>query len=259
VKIVVLVKWSPDASAERSYNSDYTVDRDVEGRLSELDEYAVEQALRLVERGVDAELVYLTMGPSGATEALRAALSMGGDRAVHVLDDAIHGSDYLASSLVLATAIQKLGFDLVIGGMASTEAGGGVLPAMLAERLSVQQATLAGEILSIDAASITIRRDGDFAAATVTADLPAVLSVTDQTGDARYASFRGIMAAKKKKVETWDLAALGLSGADVGLAAAATAVESATKRPPRQAGQIVKDQGEGGRELAAFLAAQRFI
>jgi len=260
VKIVVLVKWSPDASSQPSYRADLTVDRTAsDARLSELDEYAVEQAVRLVEGGLAAEIVYLTVGPAGAAEALRKALSIGGDRAVHVLDDAIHGSDYLATSLVLAKAVERIGFDVVMTGMGSTEAGGGVVPAMLAERLGVPQATYAGKIVAADPQSLTIRRDGDLAVATVTAALPAVVSVTDLTGDVRYPSFKGIMAAKKKPVETWSLGDLGIDPALVGLAAASTVVESAVRRPPRQSGQIVKDEGDGGRELVDFLASQRFI
>lgn len=260
MKIIVLVKWSPDASADRSFTDELTVDRTTgDGRLSELDEYPVEQAVRLAESGVDAEVVYLTMGPADAESALRKALSMGGDRAVHLCDDGLRGSDYLGTSAALAAAIRREGFDLVIAGMASTEAGGGVLPAMLAERLGVRQATLAGEIVDIDESAVTVRRDGDAGSVVVRAELPAVISVTDQSGEARYPSFKGIMAAKKKPIQMWDLADIGVAIDDVGSGAAATAVEVAERRPPREAGEIVKDGGEGGRVLAAFLAEQRFV
>lgn len=232
MKIVVLVKWSPDASSERRYSPDFTVDRDPgKGRLSELDEYPVEQALRAVEAGLQAEIVYLSVGPASAEDALRRALSMGGDRAVHVLDDAIHGFDYLSTSLVLAKAVQKIGFDVVIAGMASTEAGGGVVPAMLAERLGVAQATLASEVLSLDAQKVVIRRESDTHVVVAEAALPAVVSVTYQIGEARYPAFRRMMAAKKMPVEVLSLADLGLVHSDVGSAVAATAVDSARKSP----------------------------
>jgi len=258
-KMVVLVKYTPDLTGDRSFLADGTVDRgSVPGRLSELDEHAAEQALRIQESGDGWELVYLTMGPDGAQDALRKALSMGGDGAFHVKDDALHGSDAFATSLVLATAIQRIGFDLVVTGMASTDAGMGVVPALLAERLGLPQVTYAGR-LSVGDESVEIVRDSDISSETVTARLPALVSVTDRTGEARYPSFKGIMSAKKKPVETWSLADLGIAPELVGLAGARTAVLSVARRPARSAGQIVKDDGDGGRSLADFLAAQRFI
>jgi electron transfer flavoprotein beta subunit len=230
----------------------------VPGRLSELDEHAAEQALRIKEASDGWELVYLTMGPDGAQDALRKALALGGDAAVHVLDDALHGSDAFATSLVLAAAISRLGFDLVLTGMASTDAGMGVVPALLAERLAVPQVTFAGR-LTVSDGTVEILRDSDTVSETVTAPLPAIVSVTDRTGEARYPSFKGIMSAKKKPVDTWNLADLGISPESVGLAGARTTVLSAVRRPARTAGQLVKDDGEGGRALADFLTAQRFI
>ncbi len=259
MKIVVLVKHVPDAAGDRSFAADLTRDRAaVDGRLSELDEYAVEQALQVVEKAGEGEITFLTMGPASAGEALRKALSMGGDAAVHVVDDALHGSDALATSLVLAAALGKLEWDLVICGMASTDGTMSVVPAMLSERLGVPGLTLASS-LTIDGTAVTIRRDGDDASTTVTASLPLLVSVTDQTGEARYPSFKGIMAAKKKPVTTYTLADLGIEPAQVGLSAAWSAVESATKRPPRQAGVIVTDEGDGGVKLADFLSAGKFI
>jgi electron transfer flavoprotein beta subunit len=259
LRIVVLVKFVPDAAGDRRFAADGTTDRvGADGRLSELDEYAIEQALRIVESGVDARITYLTMGPAAAQDALRKALSIGGDGAIHVLDDALHGSDYLATSLVLAKAVEKAGFDLVLAGMASTDGVGSVVPAMLAERLGVAQVTMAGEISVADGV-VRIRRDGDSASERIEAALPAVASVTDQTGEARYPSFKGIMAAKKKPMETWSLTDLGVDPAQVGLGAAWTAVDDVTKRPPRAAGTVIRDEGDGGAKLADFLAAQKFI
>jgi electron transfer flavoprotein beta subunit len=258
-KVVVLVKFTPDLTGDREFLPDGTVDRaGVPGRLSELDEHAAEQALRVTESAAGWELVYLTMGPVAAAEALRKALAMGGDAAVHVSDDALHGSDAFATSLVLAAAIQRIGFDLVVTGMASTDAGMGVVPALLAERLAVPQLTMAGR-LTVSGDEVTILRDSDMTSMTVAARLPAVVSVTDRTGEARYPSFKGIMAAKKKPVETWSLADLGIDTEQVGLAGARTTVLAATRRPPRPPGQQVKDDGDGGRALAGFLAAHRFI
>jgi electron transfer flavoprotein beta subunit len=259
LRIVALIKYTPELDRDRRFAADHTVDREaVAGRLSELDEYTAEQALQVAAGDADAQIVYLTMGPAGAQDALRKALSMGGDRAVHVQDDSLHGSDAVATSRVLAAAVRKLGFDLVLCGMASTDAGMGVVPAMLAERLKVAQISYATS-LTVKAAAVTIERETDTATETVEGFLPALVSVTDRTGEARYPSFKGIMAARKKPVEVWSLADLDIEPAMVGLPAAYTAVASVAARPPRQAGEAVKDDGDGGVRLAEFLTARKFI
>ncbi|MFG3187824.1 electron transfer flavoprotein subunit beta/FixA family protein [Streptomyces omiyaensis] len=259
LRIVVCVKYVPDATGDRKFADDLTVDReDVDGLLSELDEYAVEQALQIAEEADDAEVTVLTVGPEDARDALRKALSMGADKAVHVDDESIHGSDVMATSLVLAKAIEKTGYDLVIAGMASTDGTMGVLPAILAERLGVPQVTLLSEV-KVEDGKVTGRRDGDTASETLQASLPAVVSVTDQSGEARYPSFKGIMAAKKKPVEELELDDLDIDADEVGLEGSWTAVDSADERPARTAGTIVKDEGEGGKQLAEYLASQKFI
>ncbi|MDT0321319.1 electron transfer flavoprotein subunit beta/FixA family protein [Streptomyces millisiae] len=259
LRIVVCVKYVPDATGDRRFADDLTTDRDsVDGLLSELDEYAVEQALRISEDADDAEVTVVTVGPEDATDALRKALSMGADKAVHVEDDDLHGTDVIGTSLVLAKVAEHVGYDLVVCGMASTDGGMGVLPALLAERLGVPQVTLLSE-LSVADGKVTGRRDGDAATERLQAELPAVISVTDQSGEARYPSFKGIMAAKKKSLETLDLEDLGIEAEEVGLAGAWTAVESAAERPARTKGEIVTDEGDGGKRLAAFLAERKFI
>ncbi|MBB4788863.1 electron transfer flavoprotein subunit beta/FixA family protein [Streptomyces rapamycinicus] len=259
LRIVVCVKYVPDATGDRHFAEDLTVDRDdVDGLLSELDEYAVEQALQIADEADEAEITVLTVGPEDAKDALRKALSMGADKAVHVEDEDLHGTDALGTSLVLARAVEKTGYDLVVCGMASTDGTMGVLPAMLAERLGVPQVSLLSEV-SVGDGIVKGRRDGDTATEQLEAQLPAVVSVTDQSGEARYPSFKGIMAAKKKPVTSWDLSDLDIEAEDVGLEGAWTAVEGATERPARTAGTIVKDEGEGGKQLAEFLAGQKFI
>jgi electron transfer flavoprotein beta subunit len=253
------VKYVPDATGDRRFADDNTTDRDsVDGLLSELDEYGVEQALKIAEASGDAEVTVLTVGPDDAKDALRKALSMGADKAVHVNDDDIHGTDVIGTSAILAKAIEKTGYDLVVCGMASTDGTMGVIPALLSERLGVPQVTLLSEV-SVEGGTVKGRRDGDAATELLEASLPAVVSVTDQSGEARYPSFKGIMAAKKKPVQSYDLDDLGIEADEVGLAGAWTAVDSATARPARTAGTIVKDEGEGGKQLAEFLASQKFI
>ena len=268
MNIVVCVKYVPDATADRHFEDDNTVDRvGVDGLLSELDEYAVEQALQIKEKagGADGDTVVtvLSVGPAQATDAIRKSLQMGADRGVHVLDDAIAGSDSLGTSLVLAEAIKKIdadgGWDLVVCEMASTDGSMGIVPAMLSERLGVPGVTLGSEV-EVDGGTVRIRRDGDAATETVEGSLPLVLSVTDQSGEARYPSFKGIMAAKKKPLETWSLADLGIEPERVGLSAAWSAVESTEARPPRTAGQVVTDEdGSGATALVEFLASKKFI
>ena len=259
MNIVVCVKYVPDAQSDRTFTEDNTTDREgVDGLLSELDEYAVEEALKIVEAG-DGEVTVVTIGPDAAAEAVKKALQMGADKGVHVLDDAIAGSDAPATSLVLAEAIKKIGTpDIVLTGMASTDGTMSVVPAMLAERLGLPQVTFASE-LTVEGGSVKIRRDGDTASETIESSLPALVSVTDQINEPRYPSFKGIMAAKKKPVETWSLADLGVDAGQVGQANSWTEVLETTKRPPREQGEIVKDEGDGGTKLAEFLAAQKFI
>ena len=265
MNIVVCVKYVPDATADRRFEDDKTVDRvGVDGLLSELDEYAVEQALQVKEKlGDDTEVTVLSVGPEQATDAIRKALQMGADKGVHVVDDAIAGSDALATSLVLAEAIKKIdsdsSWDMVVCGMASTDGSMGVVPAMLAERLDVPAVTLGSEI-EVDGSTVRIRRDGDTATETIEGTLPLVLSVTDQSGEARYPSFKGIMAAKKKPVETWSLSDLGVDAELVGLSAAWSAVEGTEARPPRTQGEVVTDEdGSGATALVEFLASKKFI
>jgi electron transfer flavoprotein beta subunit len=267
MKIAVCVKYVPDATGDRHFEDDKTVDRvGVDGLLSELDEYAVEQALQIKEKAENPDDVVVTalcVGPEAALDAVRKALQMGADNGVHVVDDAIAGSDAIATSLVLAKAIEKGGenepYDLVMCGMASTDGSMSVVPAMLAERLSLPQLTLASKV-ETQGDQVRIQRDGDVATEVVGGTMPLVLSVTDQSGDARYPSFKGIMAAKKKPLETLTLADLGVDAGDVGLSVAWSSVEETTARPPRDAGEIVKDEdGSGAKALADFLAANKFI
>ena len=259
MKIVVLVKHVPDSASARGFNPDYTSDRvGVDSVLSELDEYAVEQALQMAEKHDGVEITYLTIGPEAAADALRKALSMGGDSAVHVCDDAIKGSDAYATSALLAAALRKLEWDLIVTGMASTDGWLGIVPTMVAEHLGIPSATLADN-LTIDGNTVIIRRDSDDDSRTLHTTMPCLVSVTDKTGEARYPSFKGIMAAKKKTVERWSLADLGLEPDAVGLGAHRAAATQTMVRPPRAAGVKVVDDGNGANELAEFLTSRKFI
>ena len=259
MNIVVCVKQVPDTAVERTLKPGAgTLDRESpDGLINELDEYAIEEGLKIAEAH-GGEVTILSMGPAKASESIRKALSMGADKAVHVSDEALAGSDALVTSLVLAEALKATGFDLVILGSESTDARTGVVPAMLAERLGVPQLTLASKV-DIDGQSVTVRRVTDDGYQVVTGSLPAVVSVVEKINEPRYPSFKGIMAAKKKPVQTLALADLGVDAGAAGLAGSATTVADFAAKPPRAAGQVVKDEGDGGTKVAAFLAERKFI
>src|SRR5271165_3228458 len=156
MNIVVCVKQVPDTASERTLRADGTVDR---AAADGLDEYAIEEGLRIAEAH-GGEVTIVMMGPEKAAESIRKALSMGADKAVHLLDDALAGSDALATSYALSQVLTQVGFDLVICGSESTDARTGVVPAMLAERLGVPQLTLAGKV-DVDGTAVTVRRVSD--------------------------------------------------------------------------------------------------
>jgi electron transfer flavoprotein beta subunit len=259
MNIVVCVKQVPDTGSERTLRAaDSTVDREAaDGLINELDEYAIEEGLRLAEAH-GGEVTILSMGPQQASESIRKALRMGADKGVHLVDDALAGSDALGTSAAIAAVLSQIGFDVVILGSESTDARMGVLAAMLAERLGAPQLSLASKV-EIDGTAVSINRQTDYGYDRVVASLPAVISVVEKINEPRYPSLKGIMAAKKKPVQTLSLADIGIEPGQVGLAGAATEVVSFAARPPRQAGTVIKDEGDGGVKAAEFLASQKLI
>lgn len=264
MRIVVCVKHVPDLQAERRFTDDGRVDRSQgDGTLNELDENAIEAAVSLVEsHGGDVTVV--TMGPADAEDAVRRGLQMGADAAVHVLDDALAGSDAFATALVLAAAVRRVAddgpVDLVVTGMAALDGLMSVVPTLLAAHLGMSQATLAQE-LTVDpaAGTVRVRRELDHATEVVEATLPALVSVTDQSNQPRYPSFKGIMAARKKPVTRWALADLGVPADQVGDVGARTRVVDATPRPPREDRVLLTDEGDAGLRLAAYLVENRLV
>jgi electron transfer flavoprotein beta subunit len=259
MKIVVCVKQVPDSWAEKKLSADdKTLDRaSVDRVMNELDEYAVEEALTLAEAH-GGEVTVLSMGPDDTAETIRRALSMGADAGIHLSDDALHGSDAVATSLALAKVLEGREFDLVIFGSESTDARMSVVPAMVAERLGLPQLTFASKV-EVAGGTVTIRRVADYGYDEVTAPTPAVVSVVEKINEPRYPSFKGIMAAKKKPVDKLDLAAVGVDAAAVGASGSWTVVDSFADRPPRAKGTIVEDAGDGGAKIAEFLSTQKFI
>jgi len=258
MNIVVLIKQVPDTYSERRLSgSDNTLDRaSADSVLDEINERAVEQALQIKEAG-DAEVTVLSVGPDGAGDAIRKALSMGADKAIHVSDESIHGSDVLATAKILAKAIGKVdGVNLVIAGNESTDGAAGAVPAILAELLGLPQVTHVRK-MSIEGSTVTAERETDEGITHLQAQLPALVSVGEKINEPRYPSFKGIMAAKKKPVEKLTVADLGVD--EVGLQAAWSEVTEAAPKPPRQAGQKVEDGGDGGTKIAEYLIAEKLI
>jgi len=259
MNIVVLVKQVPDTSAERRLNpADNTLDREsVDAVINEIDEFAIEEGLRLKEAH-DGSVTILTVGPERATESIRKALSMGADKAVHVSDPAIHGSDAIQTAKIIAKALGTLEYDLVIAGSEATDTRVSVVPALVAEALSLPQLSHARKV-TVEGSSVTIERLSESGYDLVQATLPAVISVVEKINEPRYPSFKGIMAAKSKPVQALTIADLGLGTDEVGLANASTQVVSFEVAPPRQKGEIVKDEGDGGVKIADFLTSRKLI
>jgi electron transfer flavoprotein beta subunit len=258
--IVVLVKQVPDTYSERKLaDADHTLDRaSADAVLDEINERAVEEAL-VIKEAQGGEVTVLTVGPERATDAIRKALSMGADKAVHVSDEALHGADILQTAKVLAKAIGTVeGYDLVIAGNEATDGRGGAIPAMLAELLGLPQLTHARKV-EIDGDTVKVERETDAGRAFLEAKLPAVISVGEKINEPRYPSFKGIMAAKKKPVSTLTIADLGIDAGEVGLGNAATSVLEASPKPPRTAGRQVTDEGDGGSKIAEYLVSQKLI
>ena len=263
MNIVVLVKQVPDTYSERKLDpDDGMLDRDAsDAVLDEINERAVEAALQLKEANDGSEVTILTMGPDRATEAIRKALSMGADKAVHLSDEALRGSCAVQTAHALATVIGTAfpdGFDLVLAGNEASDGRAAAVPAMVADLLGVPALTHARKI-TVEGSALTVRRETDDGITTLAAELPAVVSVGEKINEPRYPSFKGIMAAKKKPVSTLSLADAGIDPSTVGLANATSSVTSAQPKPPKSAGEKVTDEGDGGSRIAAYLAAQKLI
>jgi electron transfer flavoprotein beta subunit len=259
MNIVVLVKQVPDTEGDRKLNAaDNTIDRtSVDPVINYIDEFAIEEGLRLKEAH-GGEVTILTVGPEQATVSIRKALSMGADKAVHVSDEALHGSCAIQTAHVLAKALGTLEWDVAIAGSEATDSRLSIVPALLSEELGVPQLTQARKV-TVDGSTVAIERLTDTGYEVVQGATPAVISVVEKINDPRYPSFKGIMAAKSKPLQVLSTGDLGLSADEVGLANATTQVVSFEVAPPRQAGTVVKDEGTGGVAIADFLASKKLI
>jgi electron transfer flavoprotein beta subunit len=229
----------------------------VDAVLNDLDEYAVEEALKIQEAH-GGEVTIVSMGPERAVETIRKALSMGADAGIHIVDDALSGSDALATSAVLAGVLKDRGFDLIIFGSESTDARMSVVPAMVSERLGLPQLTFAQKV-DVNGGTITIERQTDYGFDSVEASSPVVVSVVEKINEPRYPSLKGIMGAKKKPQDVKSLGDIGLGAGDVGEAGAKTKVVGIETPPARTAGQVVKDEGNGAQVIFDYLVEKKLI
>ncbi len=256
MRIVVLVKEVPDTYGERRLDTETGLaDRQgTEAVLDEVSERALEVALTYADAVPGTQIVALTMAPETAAAALRKCLAMGATTAVHVADPELLGADLTLTAQALAAALRRTPFDLVLAGNASTDGAGGVLPAMVAEHLGVPQLTNLRS-LHIEEGAVSGTRTGDGGEAEVSSPLPAVVSVTEALPEARFPNFKGILAAKKKPLETMALADLDVDPLDP--RAARSIMIAVQQRPPRQAGIKIDDGSDAADQLAEFLVSNR--
>jgi electron transfer flavoprotein beta subunit len=257
MRIAVCVKHVPTGTL-RMRPEGGTLDRSGPGELNATDKNAIEAALRLKE-SADAEVVVVTMGPAAATESLRTALGMGADRAVLVDDDAVAGSDFLATSRVLAAVLDRESPDLVLFGQQTTDGGGAVLWAAVAERLQLpflSQATT----LSLGDGLVTVERETEVGNDSIEATLPAVVAVSDAINEPRYTSLKGMMAAKKKPLDTLTASDLGIAADAVGVAGSQTVVLGVGAPPVRAGAATVEDDdGTAAQVIFDYLAERDLV
>jgi electron transfer flavoprotein beta subunit len=256
MKIAVCVKHVPEGHS-RLDPASKRLDRSGEGALNHFDANAVEEALRL-KGDSDAEVVVVSLGPAKAADSLRKALAMGADRAVLVSDDAAAGSDLVATSMVLAKALERESADLVIFGQQASDGDGAVLWAAVAERLHRPVVSQVAE-LTLQDGSLRLKRQTEFGYDVIEAPLPAVVAVSDAINEPRYPSLKGIMGAKKKPFETLSLAEIGVDAAAAGEAGSKTEVLVLGEPPSRGDARKIEDDGTAAQQIVDFLAEKRLV
>src|SRR5438094_5223845 len=259
MKIAVCVKEVPDSAVHKRIDpGTKRLDRSGEGALNHFDGQAVEEALKLKESGGEGEVVLVSMGPSGALDSLRKALAMGADRAVLISDDAAEGSDLVATSRVLAAALEREGADLVLFGQQASDSDGAVLWAAVAERLRRPVISQVAE-LTVGDGTVRGKRQTEFGYDVIEAPLPVVVAVSDAINEPRYPSLKGIMGAKKKPQETVSLSDFGDEEERAGEGASRTEVYALGEPPPRGETQRVEDDGSGAEKILEFLLERKAL
>ena len=256
MRIAVCIKQVPDSYAEKRMDG-VRIDRAASDRvLNDLDEYSVETALLLAEAHAGSTVTAVCVGPDEAAEAIRRALAMGANDAIHVSDPAIAGSDAPATARVLAAVLAARGFDLVLFGQESTDAKMGVVPAMVATALDLPLLSRAADVV-VDGATVRTTRRTEAGLADMSAEMPVLVSVVERIHEPRYPSFKGIMAARKAPLERLTLADLGVDASTVGDAGSRTRVLDAQLRPPRSRGALITENG--AQALVDYLKTQKLV
>ncbi len=262
MKIIVTVKLVPDTTAEKRIDpsTKRLVRAGVETVLNPFDEYAIEAALQLKEKaGGDSTVTIVTLAPESGKEVVRKALAMGADDAIMISDAAAEGSDVWGTAYALAQAIKKAGFDIVIAGTQSTDSTTGELPGALAEFLGVPGVTFVRK-LEVDGTALKAERETDAGYTKVSAQLPALVSVTKSINEPRYPSLKGIMGAKKKTIAVQSLADAGVDK-PIGAAGARTELLELTTPPARGKGVIFEasDAVAGATKIIEFLRERKLV
>ncbi len=259
MKIAVCVKQVPDAGAPKRLDPQTKrLDRSVEGALNSFDVHAIEEALRIKESSGDGEVVLVTLGPEKAIESLRRALAMGADRALLVSDEAASGSDLVATSRILASALEREGADLVLFGQQSSDSDGAVLWAAVADRLRLPVISQVAE-LEVTDGKVRAKRQTEFGYDVIEAATPVVVAVSDAINEPRFPSLKGIMGAKQKPQETLSTGDLGLSPEQVGDAGSRTEVYALSDPPARADAVKIEDDGSAAQKIVDFLAEKKLL
>ena len=260
MKVAVCVKEVPDASAAKRLDPQtFRLDRSVAGALNEFDTHAIEEGLQLRDKGGEGEVVAVLMGPERAADSLRKALAIGADRAVHVSDDALAGSDLVATSKALAKALERESADIVLFGQQAGDSDGAVLWAAVADRLRLPVVSQAAS-LEVGEGKVKVKRQTEYGYDVIEAPTPCVVAVSDAINEPRYPSLKGIMGAKKKPQETLSLADLGLSAEDAGEVGSRTEVYGLSEPPSRGDNErIEEDGGAAAEKIVEYLSSHKLI
>ncbi len=259
MKIVVLVKEVPEASARTRIDSgSLRLDRSGTAALNPFDTHALEEALRVNEAQGEGEVVVVMMAPASAADSLRKALAIGADRAVHVADDALAGSDLVATARALAKVVEREGPDLVLLGQQGSDSDGSVLWSALADLLRLPVVSQAAS-LDLAGGNATVKRQTEYGYDVIEAPLPCVVAVSDAINDPRYPSLKGIMGAKRKPYEELSIADLGLAADEVGEAGSRTAVLALADPPSRGESVRIEDDGTAAEKVLAYLGERKLV
>ena len=259
MKVVVCVKEVPDASAPKRIDSQsFRLDRSVPGALNEFDTHAIEEGLRLKDAGGEGELVAVLMGPERAADSLRKALALGADRAVHVVDEALAGSDLVATSKALAKAVEREEPELVLFGQQAGDSDGAVLWAAVADRLRLPVISQAASLELADGKA-KVKRQTEYGYDVIEAPTPCVVAVSDAINEPRYPSLKGIMGAKKKPQDTVSVSDLGLEASEVGEAGSRTEVYAVGEPPPRGESRRIEDDGDAAESILQYLSEKKLV